>query len=80
MKVGELIQQLRSMDPEADVLCSTEDEALVGDGHLFRLFEIQSVGSVQGERSKDEDGIATLALGKSEASEELAMIEITADF
>jgi len=80
MKVKELIKALSELDPELPVVCYSEDEALLAEGHMFRLLEINHVDAIEGERMRDDNGVATLKLGKSAHSTKMASIDVTADF
>jgi hypothetical protein len=37
MKVRELLEKLRDLDPEQDVICYCEDRGFTDPGHGFRL-------------------------------------------
>jgi hypothetical protein len=43
MKIKDLLEKLSKIDPNADVICYTEDESLLLDGHMFRVLEIESI-------------------------------------
>lgn len=79
MRVAELIEKLRKLDPKLEVLCYTEDEALQSEGHLFKLLDIESVEVSEGERCR-VDEVPTLKLGKGPESEKLAILAVTGDF
>ncbi len=80
MKVRRLIEELEKLDPEMAVLCYTEDPDLLAENQGFKLFEIEGVQGSEGERSKTDDGIPTLKLGRGPHSEKLAILNVTADF
>ncbi len=80
MKIGQLIDKLKKLDPEMAILCYTEDQDFLAKNHLFRLFEIDSVDVSDAERCRTDDGVPTLKLGKSPDSEKLAVLNVTADF
>lgn len=80
MKVKELLEQLRRFDPELDVLCCSEDEGLLAPNHHFRLLDICSVSTVEGEKVRGEDGIPSMKLGKTPHSQPHAVIDVTVDF
>lgn len=80
MKVREIIAQLQNIDPEIDVLCYTEDKAVLSLGHGFRLFDIEEISVVDGTRIRGEDQIPTMKLGKGPNSQKHSFIEITSDF
>lgn len=80
MKVRELIAGLQELNPELEVLGYTEDEPEVAPGHGLRLFEIDGVSVIEGEKTRTDDQIPSLKLGKGPHSQEHAIIELTADF
>ncbi len=80
MKVKDLIKKLSSLDPGLDILCYSEDEKLLPEGHLFRLLEIESVDIAVGEKCKGSDGVGSLKLGQSALSEKHVTINVTCDF
>ena len=79
MKVKDLLEKLSKLDPNSDVICYSEDDSLLLDGHLFRVLEIESVNSVVAEKCR-ADGVATLKIGKSDASQNHVTLNITTDF
>jgi hypothetical protein len=80
MKVRELIAELQKLDGNLDVICSTEDENLLAQHLLFRLFQITSVDIVDGEKCKGSDGLASLKLGHTSLSQKHVIIEVTGSF
>ena len=50
MKVADLVQKLKDLDPGMEVLCYTEDEGLLAKKSLFRLLDIESVEVSEAER------------------------------
>ena len=80
MKVKELLEKLSALDPNQDVICYCEDEGVATPGHGFRLFEITSADLKEAEKTRGEDGIPSLKLGKTEHSVPHVLIEITSDF
>ena len=80
MKVRELVEQLGSLDPEMEILCCSEDEAILPKGHGFRLLEINGVDVSEGERQRGDDEVPTLKLGKGDSAERIAVISVTCDF
>jgi len=80
MKVKDLQEKLSKFDPELDVLCYSEDEALLLDGHNFRIIEIESIDSVDSEKCSTDDGVKTLKLGKSDHSQEHVTLNVTTLF
>jgi hypothetical protein len=80
MRVRELLQLLSKLNPDLEVLCYSEDEALLQDGQGFRILDIEALSIAEGERVRLDDHTPYLKLGKSSSSEELAIIEVTSDF
>lgn len=80
MKVKELIAALSKLDPDLPVICYSEDEALLAEGHMFRLLEINHVDALEGEMMRDDNGVATLKLGNNLLSTKMASIDVTTDF
>ncbi len=80
MKVKDLMDKLRRLDPELDVLCFSEDEALLPPNHMFRLLDIEHVSTIDVEKSRGTDGIPSFKIGRSDKSTPHAIIEVVADF
>jgi hypothetical protein len=80
MKVKELIAQLHLFDPNQEVFCYTEDEALTPPGHNGRLLGITEISTEDGEKAKGEDGITFIKAGKTEESKIYVLFEVTSDF
>lgn len=80
MKVHELIAKLQKADPQLDVFCYTEDEALLAKGHFFRLLDIEHIQLREGELRRADDEIPTLKIGKHANSKELVMLGVTCTF
>ena len=80
MKVRQLIDKLKHFDEELDVLCYSEDGSLLPPKHTFRLFEINDVNNVEGEKLRGDDLVPSLKIGHSGLSEGHVIIDITADF
>jgi hypothetical protein len=79
MKVKDLLKKLSKVDPNSDVICYSEDESLLLDGHMFRVLELESVDSVVAEKCRT-DGVGTIRIGKSNTSKNLVTLNITTDF
>jgi hypothetical protein len=79
MKVKDLLEKLSKLDPNSDVICYSEDESLLLDGHMFRVLEIESLDSVVAEKCR-ADGVGTLKIGNSDASQHHITLNITTDF
>jgi hypothetical protein len=80
MKVSELIKELQKFDGNLDVLCSTEDESLISKNHVFRLLEITDISEIEAEKTRSEDGVASLKLEKTSYSQKHVIIDVTSDF
>lgn len=80
MKVKELIDALRKHDPNLEVLCFSEDEQLVLPKHLFRILDIEGVDVIDGEKQRDENGVPTLKIGKSDSAAKHVVLSVIADF
>ena len=80
MKVKELLKKLKQLDPEMDVLCSSDDSDIQNPNHFFRLFDIKSIDVTEAEKCRGEDEIPSFKLGKSSSSTKHAIIEITSLF
>jgi hypothetical protein len=61
------------------VICYTEDEPLLPDGHIFRVLEIESLDLVVAEKCRS-DGVGTLKIGKSDTPQNHITLNITTDF
>lgn len=80
MKVKELIKELNKFNPNADVLCYSEDEVLVPKKHIFRILEIQDVSKVSATKNRTEDGVPSLKFEQSNLSEEHVLLNVISDF
>ena len=80
MKVKDVLAKLKGFDPESDLLCYCEDEALLSPGISFKLFEIDDISSSEGEKTRLSDHTPSLKFSKSSASANHVLLEITADF
>jgi hypothetical protein len=80
MKVKELLKQLNQLDSELEVLCYIEDSDLLASKHGFRLLDINGVSIIEGEKTRGDDQIPSLKLGKTSLSQKHAVIEVTSDF
>ena len=56
---------IKRLDPELDVLCCSEDENLLAQEHLFRLLDVSGVSTVEGEKTRGEDGVPSMKIGKT---------------
>ncbi len=80
MIVGKLIETLQKYDRNLDVLCYTEDENIMTEGHIFRILDIINVSETEAEKRRGDDEIPTLKLGSSEYSENHILIDISGVF
>lgn len=80
MKVGELVDTLKGLNAELEVLCYTEDEEMLDAGHSTRVLDILGVSVVDAMRHRGENQVPGLEFGKGDNSEKFALIEITGDF
>ena len=80
MKVRDLLDKLRGFDAESQVLCYCEDEGILPQKHGFTLFEIDDLELIDARKTRDEDGVPSLELGKTEHSTSHVSIHITSDF
>ncbi|CAM3075275.1 hypothetical protein SHLO109777_16025 [Shewanella loihica] len=80
MKVKELLDKLSKLDPELQLIFSTDDEDVLNNRELFKLFDVQDISVIEAERTRDAYRKPTLKIGKSEGSVKMAMINISGDF
>lgn len=80
MKVHELLEKLKQIDPGLDVICYTEDEELKGKGQTFKILDIVAVDVTHGQLDRLEDNTPTIVFKKGPASKDIAALEVTADF
>ncbi len=78
MKVKDLIERLKKLNPDMDVFGYTEDERLVPNNDSFLLFEIMAVGSSKAEMTRLDDGRPYLKFKND--GKEIATLDITTDF
>lgn len=81
MKAKDIIDKLKQLDPDMDVLCYIEeDENIFKKGHMFRFLEIIDVSTAQGEVNRGEDGIVSMKFNRSDTSKKIGTIEVTSQF
>ncbi|EJE4171595.1 hypothetical protein P3667_10985 [Vibrio parahaemolyticus] len=80
MKVKELQEKLSKLDPELQLILSTEDEDVLNNQELFKLFDVQDISVIEAEPTRDAYRKPTLIIGKSEGSVKMAMVNISGDF
>lgn len=80
MKVKELQERLRKLDPEFELVCYSEDEHLLAERRRFVIFDVLAVEKAEAERVRLDDGTPYLKFGKGPAAETVAYLQITTDF
>ncbi len=80
MKVREIIDKLKVLDPELEVVGYTEDEDLLVAGHLFRIFLVESISVCEAEMTHTEDGLPTFRIGKTQSSKQHLVLNMTGTF
>ena len=80
MKVKDLVSKLKQLDGDLDVLCYSEDEAILAEGDIFRLLHIKAASVREAERLRNDRGLPTLKIGRSNLSEPVALIQVTTEF
>ncbi len=80
MKVKELQEKLKNLDPNFEVVCYKENEGLDDKGRGFVLFDIVSIDLKQAELTRINNGIPYLKFDQSELTEKFAILEVTEDF
>jgi hypothetical protein len=80
MKVRELREELRRLDPELEVVCCSDDKKLLAEGRGFVLLDVAAVTPTEAEVFRLDDGTPYLKFGKSPTSSAIAILEVTADF
>ncbi len=78
MKVKELIERLQKLDPESEVVCYSEDPALLPDGCGFVLLEIEDVDEREAKPIRIKDNIPYLDFEYGAPKQ--ALISVTSDF
>lgn len=80
MKVKELIQELGKLDENMEVLGYSEDEEIQGKDTGFRIFYINRLSVSEAERTRFDNNTPTLKFGKTNLSQSIVLLDITADF
>ena len=80
MKVKELQDRLSQLDPELNLVLSTEGEKFIGSDELFKLFDVESISVVDAEPLRDNNRQPTLKIGKSDSSQKIVLVNIVSDF
>jgi hypothetical protein len=63
MTVKDLIESLGKFDPDLEVLCCTEDDSLLPEGHGIRLLDILDVKALDAERRRGDDQVPSMKFG-----------------
>jgi hypothetical protein len=74
MKVKELVERLRAIDADLDVLCC------VDGNNALRLFDIVDLRVVDAKKERLGDDRPVLKLGHANGAEKHVLLEITEDF
>jgi hypothetical protein len=77
MKVKDLIEELKKLDQNLQVLAACEDEGVVVPGYFVRPFEVTEVSAVSVEIEQDDAGRRTMCAVPAEDGQKFAVIEIT---
>jgi len=80
MRVRELQEQLAKFDPDLEVLAYTEDEALLAEGHIFRLLYVDDVDTAEGVLLKGTDGTPSMRFERSDSSRVVVTLGVTGSF
>ena len=79
MRVRELQEHLSKLDPDFEVLCYTEAEALVGEGNSGFL-DIEAVDTVKGERFRNDEGAPCVRFVQTALAKTMVLLQVTLDF
>ncbi len=80
MKVKELQNLLKNLDPNLEVICYSEDPKLQEGKEIFCILDIESIDTVNAERMRLDDGTPTLKIGESPISEKIVTLVVTSEF
>jgi hypothetical protein len=78
MKIEQLIVELQKLDPNLDVVCSSEDADLLTPRHGFILFELDGVTTIEAERTR-VDGKPYFKIGPGPRSSRYAVLDISSE-
>jgi hypothetical protein len=79
MNVEELINELQKYDPKAKVLVTSEQESILKEEDLIRVFGIIDIHKTMAELTRLDDGRPSLKYCHSRNAIEIVEIEITED-
>ena len=80
MKVKELIEHLKKLDPEQTVLAICEDEDIVRKNEGFETFWIDSVSSIRAESKREDFGEVKFKFGEFPESRDHVFITLEHKF
>jgi hypothetical protein len=80
VKVKELLAKLSELDSNLEVVCVCEDADVAVADRGFRLFDVNAVDVTEAQRVRLDDGTPYLKLGRTDLSERLVVLDVTADF
>jgi len=80
MKVKELQEKLKKLDPELEVFCYSVDENLLIEDRGFILFNISYVDTTDADRLRLDDGTPYLKFANSSKKSTVATLEVTSNF
>lgn len=80
MKVKELIEKLQNLDPNLEIIVTSEDQDVVVPGYSVRPFVIHDVSAFNVVTSKDEMRRAEIVAAAEGEGRKCAIIEITTIF
>ena len=80
MKIRVLQEKLNKFDQELEVICYCEDEEFLVEGRMFVLFDVSDTSEVKAEKTRLDDGSASLKFHEGSASKRLVTLEITSAF
>jgi hypothetical protein len=78
MRLGDLVDELKRLDPEMEVIVSTEYPVVV-DGRQRYALDPESVDVVDVVPHRDEAGLLQFTYEKSDLSRRIAIISATPD-
>ena len=79
MKVKELIEQLKNLNPESEVTIYCEDEGLKTEEDSVQVFEVIEVSETEAESDRLPTGKPWLKFGKSQSSSKFSLVQVTSD-
>ena len=80
MKVSDLVSALQRLDPDLEVLCTTEDEAILPAGRDCALLDISAVSVVDSQWIGGDDRVPSLKAVPGAEPQKIAVLHITANF